>query len=478
MKIIKNYFYNVGYQVLALILPLITTPYVSRVLGPDGVGINAYTNSIVQYFILLASLGISLYGNREIAYVRDNEEKLAITFWEIQSLKLITTTVSLIVFLIFLTIYDNYRVFLYIQAINILAVLFDISWLYMGIEDFAKTVIRNTLVKVISIILIFIFVKTSDDVGIYIFILAISTLLGNITLWPFLKKTLSKPVDFKKLKPFRHLKSTVALFIPQIATQVYLILNKTMLGTMKGPRFSGYYNYSDSLIKMVLALATALGTVMLPHIANAFSNKEYDKVNNLLYKSFDYVTAVSVPMAFGLAGISHTLVPIFYGRGYSQVGTAMTIEAIVIVLISWSGTVGTQFLLPINKVKAYTSSVIVGATANIILNFPLIYFGGLYGAMIATVISELMVTMYQIIYVRKIVDLSKLFQHTIKYLFAGLVMFIPIFIMSVTMSHRIVVLFFEVLLGASIYAIFIFVFRKDLIVYTLIKLKIKKEGKK
>ena len=467
MKVLKNYIYNASYQLLALILPLITTPYVSRVLGPNGVGINAYTNSIAQYFILLANLGIALYGNREIAYVREDKNKLTLVFWEIQCLKVVTTLISVFIFIILAKIYSQYSTFLYLQSINVIAVVFDISWLYMGIEDFKKTVIRNTLIKIVSIILIFLFVKDRSDVALYIFILAISTFLGHITLWPFLKDTLNRNFKFHGLRPFRHLKPTIALFVPQIATQIYLVLNKTMLGTMRGPKFSGYYNYSDSLIKMVLALATALGTVMLPHIANAFSNKQYERVNKLLYKSFDYVTAIATPMAFGLAGISHTLVPIFYGKGYYQVGTAMTIEAVVIILISWSGTIGTQFLLPINRVKAYTTSVMLGAITNIVLNIPLIYFYGLYGAMVATVISELIVTSYQINYVKTIVDLSSLFRYTFGYLFAGLVMFIPIFYLSITFKPTFTMLLTELVIGALIYIFFIVFFRRDIVVYAI-----------
>lgn len=478
MKVIKNYLYNASYQLLALLLPLITTPYVSRVLGPNGVGVNAYTNSIAQYFILIANLGIALYGNREIAYVRKNKEKLTQVFWEIQLLKIVTTLFSLLLFLFFLFVYSEYHVYLILQSINIFAVVFDISWLYMGIEDFKKTVLRNTLIKVVSIFLIFIFVKDKSDVGMYIFILAISTLVGNLTLWPFLRETLTSSVQISSLNPFRHLLPTLALFIPQIATQIYLVLNKTMLGIFQGPKFSGYYNYSDSLVKMVLALATALGTVMLPHIANAYSNKEFKKVNNLLYKSFDYVTAISVPMAFGLAGVAHTLVPLFYGKGYYPVGTAMTIEAVVIIMISWSGTIGTQFLLPINRIKAYTTSVLLGAFTNIILNLPFIYFWGLNGAMLSTVISEAAVTAYQVIYVKRIVSLNSLFRYTSKYIVAGIVMFLPIFWISLYLPATLLTLILEVLIGIVIYASFISIFRRDMIYYCISFIKKRKQGVK
>ncbi|UTX36518.1 flippase [Ligilactobacillus salivarius] len=474
MKILKNYLYNAGYQLLVLLLPLITTPYVSRVLGPNGVGDNAYTNSIIQYFVLFANLGISLYGNREIAYVRENSKKLTYTFLEIQIVKILTTVIAYTVFITFIFWYTKYKHYLLLQSLNIVAVLFDISWLYMGLEDFKKTVIRNTLIKIISIILIFIFVRSNNDVGIYIFILAISTLLGNLTLWPFLNDILDKNIDIKELHPLRHLKPTITLFIPQIATQVYLVLNKTMLGVIEGTKYSGFYNYSDSLVKMVLALATALGTVMLPHIANAFANKEYDKVNKLLYKSFDYVTAISIPMAFGLAGIAKTLVPVFYGSGYYPVSKAIMIESIVIVLISWSGTVGTQYLLPTNRVKQYTTSIILGAMVNIILNFPLITKWGLYGAMMSTVFSELIVTLYQLLCIKNIVKLNILFTHSTKYIMSGIIMFIPVYSISLIMNNSIKAIILELVVGVVVYSMLIIMLRKELINEVTKKLKNKR----
>lgn len=227
MKVLRNYLYNAGYQVLAIIVPLITSPYISRVLHASGVGDNAYTNSIIQYFVMFAALGVGYYGNREIAYVREDRQKMSATFWEIQILKTLTTLVAYLAFVIFLQIYTEYTWYLWIQSINVLAVAFDISWLFMGIEDFKRTVIRNTIVKLASMIMIFTLVRDANDVALYIFIIGASTFFGNLILWPYLKKILV-PVKLKELHPLKHFNPTVSLFIPQVATSVYLQLNKTM----------------------------------------------------------------------------------------------------------------------------------------------------------------------------------------------------------------------------------------------------------
>ncbi|MDK6377409.1 MAG: polysaccharide biosynthesis C-terminal domain-containing protein [Lactobacillus crispatus] len=462
MKVIRNYLYNVGYQVLAIIVPLITSAYVSRVLRPEGVGANAFTNSIIQYFILFASMGIGYYGNRQIAYVRDNRTKMAKTFWEIQIVKTIMTLVSIIAFEIFLIFYTRQFDYMLAQSLNLIAVAFDISWFYEGIENFKVTVLKNSLVKIVSMIAIFLFIKGPYDVTLYIVVLALSTLLGNLTLWPDIYRDLPK-IKVKSLNPWIHFLPMVELFIPQIATQVYVQLNRTMLGVMVNETASGYYQYSDNLVKLILALVTATGTVMLPHVANAVSRGNMEKVNQMLYKSFDFVSAIAIPMMFGLAAISLTLAPKYYGPGYGPVGPAMMIESIVILMIAWSNALGVQYLLPIHHQKQFTISVTVGALINIILNFPLIHFYGLNGAMWSTVLSEIGVTMYQLIAVRGLLSYRILFSGLWKYIISGVVMFLPVFWMNTHLQDSWLMMGLEVIVGVVIYVAMVIVLRVPIV---------------
>ncbi|MGO2722772.1 MAG: flippase [Lactobacillus sp.] len=426
MKLIKNYLYNAGYQLLVLLLPFITAPYIGRVLKPYGVGVNSYTNSIVQWFVLLAGVGISYYGNRQIAYVRSDRAKLSQTFWEIQLLKTLTTVIAFVLFFIFLRVYRQYTWYLWLQSLNVVAGVLDISWFYMGIEDFRSTVTRNTIVKLITVVAIFIFVKTPNDIGTYIVLLAVGLILGNLSLWLKLPKYLDC-INFKGLRPLIHLRPTIAMFIPQIATQIYLILNKNMLGIFSGLTAAGFYNQADTMIKMVLAIVTATGTVMLPHVANAFARGEKEQVKRLLYSSFNFVSLLAVAMMFGMMAISRYLGLMFYGPGFGPVGQAMAAESIVILMIGWSNAIGMQYLLPVKRVKDFTWSVTLGAVVNIILNFPLIKLWGLMGAIWATVISETMVTGYQLYVVRHQLEFKQLFADLGKYLLAGVVMFVPVY---------------------------------------------------
>ena len=462
MKVIRNYLYNVGYQVLAIIVPLITSAYVARVLRPEGVGANAFTNSVIQYFILFASMGIGYYGNRQIAYVRENQQNMANTFWEIQIVKTIMTLIAFIAFEVFMIFYTKQPEYMWAQSINLVAVAFDISWFYEGIEDFKVTVLKNSFVKIVSMIAIFIFIKGPSDVTLYIAVLAISTLLGNLTLWPNIKRDLPK-VNFKLLKPWPHFLPMIELFIPQIAIQVYVQLNRTMLGVMVNETSAGFYQYSDNLVKMTLALVTATGTVMLPHVANAFSQGDMNKVNKMLYKSFDFVSAMAYPMMFGLAAISLTLAPKYYGSGYGPVGQAMFIESVVILMIGWSNVLGVQYLLPIHKQKEFTISVTLGAIVNVILNVPLIEMWGLNGAMIATSIAEFSVTLYQLFIVKRSLSLKDLFHGSWKYFISGLIMFIVVFWMNRNLKDSWLMMGLEVIVGVVIYGILMLILKAPIV---------------
>lgn len=452
MKIVKNYLYNVGYQVFILIVPLLTTPYISRVLGSYGVGVNAYTNSVVTYFVLFGSIGVTLYGNRTIAYQRDDFKQRSQSFWEITFMRFITIFGAYIVFGVFFMLTDKYHEFYFAQSWQILAAALDISWFFMGLEDFGKTVLRNFAVKIISVIMIFVFVKNAGDINLYILILTLSTLFGNLTLWPYMRKYVRKP-DWSNLHIWRHLRPSLALFVPQIATQIYLVLNKTMLGTMDGVNSSGYYEYSDRIVKLVLAVVTATGTVMLPRMANTFAKKDFNKLNEYLYRSFDFVTLLSVAMAFGTAAVSPKFAPWFMGSQFAITGKLIPIEAIIIVMIAWSNALGTQYLLPIGKNKEYTISVTGGAIANLVLNVPLILWLGVFGAIISTVLSEAVVTIIQVFFVRSKVDYRRLFAGLWKYLLSGIIMYAVVYTMNMHMKAGFTEFVVQIVSGMIVYGL-------------------------
>ncbi|MCT1194037.1 flippase [Lactococcus lactis] len=462
MQIVKNYLYNAIYQVFIIIVPLLTIPYLSRILGPSGIGINSYTNSIVQYFVLLGSIGVGLYGNRQIAFIRDNQVKMSKVFYEIFILRLLTICLAYLLFVAFLTINGHYHAYYLFQSIAIVAAAFDISWFFMGIENFKVTVLRNFIVKLLALFSIFLFVKSYNDLNIYILITVLSTLIGNLTFFPSLHRYLVK-VNYRELRPLKHLKQSLVMFIPQIAVQIYWVLNKTMLGSLDSVTSSGFFDQSDKIVKLVLAIATATGTVMLPRVANAFAHREYSKIKEYTYAGFSFVSAISIPMMFGMIAITPKFVPLFFTSQFSDVIPVLMIESIAIIFIAWSNAIGNQYLLPTNQNKSYTVSVIIGAIVNLMLNIPLIIYLGTVGASIATVISEMSVTVYQLFIIHKQLNLHTLFSDLSKYLIAGLVMFLIVFKISLLTPTSWIFILLEITVGIIIYVVLLIFLKAEII---------------
>ena len=464
-----------GYQVFILLLPILTIPYVSRVLGPTGIGINAFTNSIVQYFVLFGTLGMTMYGNREVAYQRDQPKKLSNLFWELSLLRFITTVIATMVYIAFIILSGEYQLFYLIQGLFLVANAVDVSWFFQGLEEFRITVLRNTLVKIVSLISIFVLVRTRDDLWLYVLILSGSQVLGNLTLLPYLKRYITWP-HWSGLTLKRHFRPTIEMFVPQIATQVYLQLNKTMLGALIGVQASGFYDNSDKIVKIILAVVTATGTVLLPHSAHSYSQGRYDIIETSLDRSMHFILLLAFALATGLAGVAPLFTHVFFGKGFSPVADLLIIESIVIVLVGISNAVGVQYLLPTDQLKTFTTSVIFGALVNIVLNLPLILLFQSDGAMVATVLSELLVTVYQLIKVRQQIDVFKLFREVWKYAFSAFVMGVLVRIFTIILPiQSIALLLLAVLWGGIVYFLILGLLRPHELMKMILVLKKKSE---
>ena len=467
----RNYIYNLIYQIMVLILPLITAPYISRVLGAENIGIYSYTLSISAYFILFGSLGIALYGQREIAYKQKDKEKYSITFWEIFFLRILTMTIALILYYFIFAKGEQYQIYYKVLILEIIGNCIDISWFFQGLEEFKKTVTRNMLVKLISVICIFLLVKTKNDLYIYFWIYVLSVLIGNISLWLYVPKYVSK-IKLKNLHFLKHLKPTIALFIPQIAIQVYTLLDKTMVGAIIFDKSEvGYYDQGQKIIKILLAVITSLGTVMLPRIANTYSRGEKEEITRYMKKSFNMVFLLAFPMIFGIIAVSKAFVPIFFGQGYEKVVILINVISPIILLIGLSNVTGTQYLLPIKRQKEFTTSVICGAVVNFILNSCLIWKYGAIGASIGTVIAELTVTLVQIYFVRKDFDLKKMVKLSRNYIIASIIMFIVCLIVRQVINNNFISVVTQVAVGGLIYGLCLLILKDEFVYEMLNRLK-------
>lgn len=478
MSVKKNFIYNFSYQILVMILPLATTPYISRVIGAEGVGTQAYTYSIANYFVLFAMLGINNYGNRSIAMIRDNKDKLSRTFISIYMLQIITSTIMIIMYgLYIIFIAKENKIILAIQAIYIIGALLDINWFFFGIEEFKLTVIRNTIIKLASVLSIFIFVKNSDDLYLYSLILALSTLISQMVLWGYLKKyikftRITKEEIFSKVRPI------FILFIPVIAVSIYKIMDKIMLGSMSSMIQVGYYENSEKIMNIPIGVITALGTVMLPKMSNLYANGNESEGKKYIGLSLEFIMFISFGAMFGLIGVSPVLIPIFLGNKFIDCINIVSVIAVTIVFLAWANVIRTQFLIPKKKDKIYIVSTTIGASVNLLINFLLIKRYGAIGASIGTIFAEASVCIYQSIMVRKELNIKSYIKRVSFYSIPGIIMCISIRMLGDILGKSVFTGLIQIGVGGVIYVglclIYMILIKNEIIIKAIKKFRILK----
>ena len=439
-SITKNYLYNLAYQILILILPLITTPYLSRVLGAKGTGIYSYTYTIVNYFVLFGSLGVALYGQREIAYAQQKKHKRKKIFIELVLFRFITIAIATLVYYICFMKTGEYSVYYRILLFELIAGAFDISWFFQGLEEFKKTVTRNILVRTISVALIFILVKKEI-----------------------------RGVKVKNINLMHQIRTIILLFIPQITSKLYNMLDTTMLGRIVADKSeAGYYEQSQKVIRLMLTVVTSLGTVMIPRMANMFANGEKKEINYYMKRSFCFTFMLSFPMMFGIISISKAFTPIFFGPGYEKTAILMSIISPIVLLMGIANVLGNQYLLPTKRQKEYTISVGVGVIVNFVLNYIFITLWQSIGACIATVVSQVVVDFMQFRQLKNEISIKRVVKLSYKYLFASLIMFAACSLTKLIISTGIISIVLQVAVGVMVYG-FILIRLKDEYLYMLLR---------
>ena len=432
----RNYIYNLFYQILTLITPLITAPYISRVLGPELIGQLSYAESIVSYFVLFATLGVTTYGVREIAYVQDDKEKRSEVFWNTKCLTLITTAVCLLFYIVFILIYrSNIKLFV-LSAILILNVFLDITWFFQGLEEFGKIVLRNTIFRLLTLAYIFIFVHKAKDFYIYVAGLFGLQFISSISLWPLLNGYICKP---KKIRPFKNIKIIISLFVPTIAISIYTVLDKTMIGIFAISSVeNGFYEQALKLSKMVVTIVTALGVVVVPRIGAFVGKGDMDSVKTYMYRSYQFVLFLGIPLYLGLSTVSGNLVPWFFGNGYEKVIPLLRVLGILILSIGINNVTGLQYLIPTKRQNLFTFTVIVGAVINFVFNLVLIPRYYSIGAAIASVIAETVIALLQLFLVRNELSFGIVLKRSWKYFVSGIVMFLILFFIEKQLQPSII----------------------------------------
>lgn len=446
----KNFMYQMIYEILIIILPFLTSPYIARVIGAEGLGIYSYSYSVAYYFVLVAMLGLKNYGNRTIARVRDNQEKLNRTFSEIYILHAIFSFFSIIAYIIYCMMLKTDRIYALIQGIFVISGFFDISWFFFGIEKFKLTVTRSIIIKILNVSCVFIFVRDSDDLWKYCLIMAVGMLLNSLTLWIPLKKyvKLVKP-EWKKM--CTHIKPMAILFIPAIAVSLYKYMDKIMIGYLSDKIQLGYYENAEKINNIPITIIGSFGTVMLPKMSNLAATTDKSSAYRYMSVSMQFVMMTAFALAFGLAGVGKIFAPIFWGNSFYLSGIIIMGLSVTVPFISFANILRTQYLIPNQRDREYTVSVIMGAAINLILNYFLIPNYGAIGATVGTIAAEVMVCMVQTFVVRKELHLVSYFKSFIFFLFDGIIMFAIVYMEGVLLKTSILTLFIQIATGIVIY---------------------------
>lgn len=478
LSVKKNYLYNVAYQILTLLVPFITTPYVSRVLGADGVGAYSYSYTISSYFALFGVLGTNVYGQQIVAQHQDDENKRSEDFWEINIIRLLCTFLCLVIYLVFTFNARENRNLLLILSVTILANVFDISWFFQGMENFRIVVVRNAIVKLITTIGIFVLIKEKDDLALYVACLAFSTLAGNISFWFYIKGNIQRPViNCYNLK--KHFCQTVVYFIPQVAYHIYGAVDKLMIGVITKSSFeNGYYEQAHKIINMLITIIASLNIVMRSRISYLIGQNNTSEIKKSISFSYKFFCLISFPLMLGLLFCAEEFVPVFFGEGYDEVKVILKLFIPIIFATGLNNLLGIQYLTPIGKQGRCNIVLIIAAIVNIIMNVVLIPRYKSIGATIASVTAETIVAAVYVVMSKEILSYKELLNGIVKYGVSSVVMGLAVYsvgfwhIKSMTMT-----LACKILVGFITYTI-ILLFLKDELAWTGIsQCKMKVKGK-
>lgn len=462
----NNFLLNLSTTITGLLFPLITFPYASRILMADGIGQVQFFQSIIDYVSLFTALGIPLYAVREIARIRDNKELRSRTTIEILLLHAILTLVGYIVVFILAKTVAKIEIdasLFFLLSTTLFFNTIGVAWFYQAIEDFKYITLRSLFVRILSLVALFIFVKTKQDLFYYAGILVIGTVGNNIFNFFRLRKyiKLSKG-EFKRLNLLRHLIPALKIFILNLVISIYVNLDSVMLGFLKNEESVGYYAAATRLTKAILGIVSSLGAVLLPRFSNMITNGQKEEFQLLANKAASFTIALSLPMSVGLIFMAAPIIHIFCGNGFEPSILTLKLVAPIVLFIGLSGIIGMQILYPQGREKYVIISTMVGACINLLINYLLIPQYGQYGAALGTVIAEFMVTVIMILLGRKYLPINILSKQNLHYLIGSIVISILLAFLFVFPLHEVNYLLIGILLSVIVYYAYLLMIKDTL----------------
>ena len=450
-----NWFYNTLLNVLKILFPLITVPYISRVLAPEGVGLFNFANTYVSWFAMLAALGIPTYGIREVARVRDDVPALQNLVNQLFSITVYTTAGISLVYLgsilLIPKLSADLAIFLIIGFVLYLTPI-STDWYWSGMEDFRYITLRSLIIKTVCTACLFIFVKTRSDLLIYVIIMVLNGVANNV--WNFARMHRSGIRPRLVRDGLRqHMRPVMILFASSVAISVYTLLDTVMLGFMKAYDEVAYYTNAANISKMIVSVVTSLAAVTMPRVASCLEGGDREAVGRIAGKSLSFTVFLVFPAAVGLCCLARQFVPLFYGPMFMGTILPLQILSFLIVSIGLSNLVGMQMLVGMGHDRRYLQAIIAGAVLNFVGNCLIIPRLGATGAAISSISAETLILTLMLWYVRRNTFLRlRAGSDTLKSL-AGALLLVPLGMLMSRVLHGWTFVLLYMAAGVILYAL-------------------------
>ncbi len=452
--------------ITGILFPVITFPYAARVLLPEGIGTVNFLNSIVSYIVLLTSLGIPMYAVKEIAKHREDKstrDRVTVEIIVLSSILCLLGYFLVWLLTVFVPQIHQQSALFYILSLTIIFNAIGVNWFYQGIEDFKFITIRALIIRIVSAVALFLFVKNASDLLIYGLILVGSTVGNNLINFVHLRKHIGWGIiKVKELKIFRHLKPAFEVFILNLITSLYIQLNSIMLGFISGDEQVGFFTAGTKISYIGLTLIASIGTVLLPRCSYLLQIGDKVGFKAVINKSLNLTLALALPITAGLIVLATPITIIFCGIDYQASIPVLILNSPVVIFVSLTNLMGIQILYPMEKIKIVILSVLGGAILNLIFNFMLIPSYGAYGAAISSLIAEFAVLLLQIIYGKQFFPFGILSLFNWKYIIATLIMILGVVLAIQFSENQVMTLFVGVISGIVVYAVALITLRDSL----------------
>ena len=445
----KNFVYQAMWQILSMILPLVTSPILARSLGAEGIGIYSFAFSVVGYFALVANLGVYRYGTQKISTVRNDSEKFNRVFWEIWWAHSIVSMFVGCIYIVFVANSANYRLIYMLMGLHYLGAVLSIDWLFAGIEDFKKITIRDTVIKLVTFVSILLFIHDKGDLVIYTIIMTLGNFVSGLAFWLSAHRYVHiVPVTAREV--FAHNKGMIVLFIPVLIENVYTTMDKIMLGIMDSKTAVGFYENSEKAL-IAQRIIHALIMVIMPRMTFLIYNNKKEDMRKLMKKVVDVAMVLSVAFGVGTAAISKEFSVIFWGEEFYPCARLIFVMALAIPAMGLSRIIREEFLLPSGQNRAYTICAGLGAVSNFVINLIFIPLYGVIVAAISTFVAEVVVFVAQCIVVKKQIPIARYIKQSLIYIPIGIIMYFVVRIFGNHFGIHIYTLLIEIIVGMVTY---------------------------